>query len=140
MITLAKRFKTLQIPFIWEIYGEGDFMSETNLKQKILEIPEMIFLGPRMNVQSYMVGADYLVQLSDTEGFCYSVYEALQLGIPVIVRNWDGVQNIGLTGYVFDVGISDTPDERIMKIYIDIPKKFEFNFKNNLQTWIDLIE
>jgi glycosyltransferase involved in cell wall biosynthesis len=41
-------------------------------------------MTPRLDIRDYIADADYLVQLSDTEAWSYSVLESLSLGTPVI--------------------------------------------------------
>jgi glycosyltransferase involved in cell wall biosynthesis len=38
-----------------------------------------------MEIYDDLRRADYVVQLSDTESFCYTMVEALSVGTPVIV-------------------------------------------------------
>ena len=53
-------------------------------------------MKPRLDILDYVANADYLVQLSDNEGFCYSVVEALCAGTPVIVTPCPVFDEIGL--------------------------------------------
>jgi len=77
MIKLASKLDEENIPFIWNIF--------TDKKPETKPHPHMIFLPSTYDIQSYIADADYLVQLSDTEAFCYSVVEALLLSTPVII-------------------------------------------------------
>ena len=66
-----------------------------------------------------MAKADYLVQLSDSEGYSYSIVEALSVGTPVIctefgVAKEQGVEN-GKTGFILPFDMSDIPVEEIYK-------------------------
>lgn len=61
-------------------------------------------------------GCDYLVQLSDTESFCYSAFEALQRGVPVILSRFPEAYNIveeGKNGYLVDMDLSDLDIDKI---------------------------
>ena len=84
-------------------------------------------MAPRLDIRDYIADADYLVQLSDTEAFSYSILESLCLGTPVIITPIPssiemGVKN-GLNGYILDFSMEDIP---IMDIYEKIPN---FTFK-----------
>lgn len=81
-----------------------------NYKKLFKDIPEVNFMGATTNISTYLQDANYLIQLSDNEGFCYSVYEALSMGVPVIVSEWEGVQDIvtnGKNGYIIEMDMSN---------------------------------
>ncbi len=118
MIKLADALDKAGIPYEWRIF--------TNDK---LEIPNknVFYMQPRLDIRDYIADADYLVQLSDTEAFSYSILESLCLGTPVIITPIPssiemGVKN-GLNGYILDFSMKDIP---IMDIYEKIPN---FTFK-----------
>lgn len=94
IIKLAKLLKDNNKLFIWEIYGQGELTYLLDLKSQLIRsgIDEVVFLGTKDNIQSYICNSDFLVQLSDSEGYCYSIHEALQIGVPCIVTNWIGVE------------------------------------------------
>lgn len=61
-------------------------------------------------------GCDYLVQLSGTESFCYSAFEALQRGVPVILTRFPEAYNIveeGKNGYLVEMDLSDLDVDKI---------------------------
>lgn len=118
MIKLADALDKAGIPYEWRIF--------TNDK---LPIPNknVIYMTPRLDIRDYIADADYLVQLSDTEAFSYSILESLCLGTPVIITPIPssiemGVKQ-GLNGYILDFSMNDIP---IMDIYEKIPN---FTFK-----------
>ena len=87
MIRLAEMLDQAGIKYIWTIF--------TNDKNEI-DNPNVIYMKPRLDILDYVANADYLVQLSDNEGFCYSVVEALCAGTPVIVTPCPVFDEIGL--------------------------------------------
>jgi hypothetical protein len=94
-------------------------------------------MKPRLDIRDYIADSDYLVQLSDTEAFSYSVLESLSLGTPVIVTNVPsfkemGVKN-GINGYILDFSMKDIP---IHDIYEKVPK---FTFKAPKDIYDELI-
>lgn len=116
MIEMAVKIREAGIPFTWEIYGTGSRNYTNKTKYPLSKIPNVVFMGVRNNVQDYMVDCDFVVQLSDNEGFCYSIYEALQVGTPVIVTNWEGVDNIvknGVNGFILDMDLENLDIEKI---------------------------
>ena len=118
MIKLADALDKAGIPYEWRIFTNDS-----------LPIPNenVIYMKPRLDIRDYIADADYLVQLSDTEAFSYSILESLCLGTPVIITNIPssiemGVKN-GINGYILDFSMKDIP---ITQIYTKIPK---FTFK-----------
>lgn len=72
--------------------------------------------------QELLRTADYLVQLSNNESYCYSVREALQLGVPIIVSDIPELKKLvveGKNGFVLDDDFSNLD---IDKIFNNVPK------------------
>ena len=114
MIKLANALDKAEIPYEWRIFTNDS-----------LPIPNenVIYMKPRLDIRDYIADADYLVQLSDTEAFSYSILESLCLGTPVIITPIPssiemGVKN-GINGYILDFSMQDIP---ITQIYENIPK------------------
>lgn len=110
MKILGKALDDAGIPYIWTVY--------TNDKEAI-DNPNIVYRKPRLDIIDYVANADYLVQLSDTEGYAYSIIEALSVGTPVIVTDLPvcaemGVEN-GVTGFILPLDMSDIPLEGIYK-------------------------
>jgi glycosyltransferase involved in cell wall biosynthesis len=75
MIKLGRQLKRYEIPFVWIYFSEN----------KLSGAPaEMVRMDPVDDVRDFVRKADFLVQLSDNEAFCYSIQEALQMGVPVL--------------------------------------------------------
>lgn len=110
MVRLADALDQADIPFQWLVFTD----SPQEFKNKsICKMP------PRYDVLDYIANADYLVQLSDTEGYSYSIVEALSVGTPVIVTDIpvaaeQGVVN-GKTGFILPFDMSDIPVQAIYK-------------------------
>lgn len=109
MYILADRLNKAGIPFVWMVFTDADIKS----------VPGIVRMNPRMDVRSFMAAADYVVQLSDKESFCYSIVEALELGTAVLATPLDILPEIG-----FEEGKHG---------YI-IPKNMEFT-----DTWLQII-
>lgn len=128
MIKLADALDKAGIPYEWRIF--------TNDK---LPIPNknVIYMTPRLDIRDYIADADYLVQLSDTEAFSYSILESLCLGTPVIITNIPSSIEMGvktsLNGYILDFSMKNIP---IMDIYEKIPK---FTFKPPKDRYSELL-
>ena len=110
MIQLADVLDAAKIPFVWLIF------TDTNIEPPN---PHMVKMPPTYDILDYIANADYLVQLSDTEGFSYSIVEALSVGTPVIasafaVAEEQGIVN-GKTGFILPMDMSEIPVEAIYK-------------------------
>lgn len=136
---MAKRLSLAGKKFVWEIYGNGTPSFVSNFRYSISNNPSVVLMGERSEVQSFMVDCDYLVQLSDSEGFCYSIHEALQVGTPVIVTDWVGVRNVvldGINGYILNFDLSNLD---INKIYSTRPVCGKLKVENNLLAWDNIL-
>lgn len=76
LVALAKRMSDRQIPFNWPVF------TCTPLRDSI---DGLVFRKPTLEIIDYIKNADYLVQLSDTESYAYSIVEALAVGTPVVI-------------------------------------------------------
>ena len=110
MVTLAEKLDEAGIPFHWLVFTD-----------KPCEFPNksVTVLPARLDVLDFIADADYLVQLSDTEGYSYSIVEALSVGTPVIVTDIpvateQGVVN-GKTGFILPFDMSEIPVDAIYK-------------------------
>lgn len=120
MLDLCKALKAKDIRFQWLIFSD---------EKKTTEYPEMVFMGETPNdvVLDYVADADYLVQLSDHEGWCYSVHEALSVGTPCLVTDIPIFRNAienGRNGYRLPL---DMKDINIDEIITNIPLGYAFN-------------
>ena len=123
MVKLAQLLDNAGIPYIWTIF--------TNDSNRI-KSPNTIYMEPRLDITDYIANSDYLVQLSDCEAFCYSVVEALTLGVPVIVTDLPVYKEIGLNddnSFRVDLDMKNVP---INDIY---EKKFNFKYQPPEDNW-----
>ena len=108
MIKLAAALDAAGIPYIWTI-----FTTDTNA----ISNPNIIYMKPRLDITNFIANADYLVQLSDNEGYCYSVVEALGMGTPVIVTHCPVFDEIGLKDkencFLLDFDMKNIPVQEI---------------------------
>ena len=110
MEALADKLEKAGIPFTWEVFTD----SGMNFKNKNFVRREI-----RLDILDYVADADYLVQLSDTEGYSYSIIEALAVGTPVIVTdlpcNPDMQVKDGVNAFVLKKDMSNVDAEAIYK-------------------------
>ena len=125
MCKFVEILKKNNIKFDWKIFSDID---GKNLEK--INCPEVIFMQPTLDIYDYIVDADYVVQLSDTEAFCYTVHESLQYGTPVIVTDIDVFKDVvinGYNGYKFKLDMSNIGDEMLDNIINHIPSRFVYN-------------
>ena len=128
MIALADALDAENIPYLWTVFTDVPRPSKN---------PNVIMLKPKLNVIDYIANADYYVQLSNAEGYCYSVVEALSVGTPVIVTDFKVVHEIGVengkNGWILPMSMEDIP---ITEIYKGL-KKFKYTAPED--SWSDLL-
>lgn len=102
MVALAKAFEDAGVPYQWDIYSDTP---------KNIDNPNITLHRPRLDVINYIAAADYFVQLSDSEGYCYSIVESLCAGTPVIVTDFPVAHEIGVVngknGWILPMDMGD---------------------------------
>lgn len=91
------------------------------LPNEIDAIPEIVKIEPSIYAREILHCANYLIQLSENESYCYSVREGLQLGVPAIVSKIPELEAViknGKNGYVLGDKITDAD---IKKIFEKVP-------------------
>lgn len=99
------------VPFIWTIFTD---QPKTPPHPKVAIMPADV-----EGVLNYIADADYLVQLSSTEGYSYTIVEALSVGTPVIATDFavareQGIED-GKTGWILPMDMSEIPVKSIVK-------------------------
>jgi len=121
MIQLANHLRAKDIPFVWFVFSHQD----TPLAEGMVKMPET------MNIKDYIAKCDYLVQLSDSEGFGYSIVEALEMGIPVITTPVDVLKelkfNDGEDGYIVPFDMEEPNVERFLNIPTNVSYRGDTN-------------
>ena len=130
MMQLAEMLNKADIPFIWLNFSEG----------QLDNAPKGFYnMGLNVDIQPYIAKADYLVQLSDSEGYSYSVLEALTNNTAVICTPFKSAEESGvkdgINGYVvpFDMNFD-------VKKLLKVPK-FKDDHKNDeiIEAWKGLL-
>ena len=139
MIQMAKMLDQYGRKWNWDIWGDGfDPAFNAKFKKGMEDFQEVSFRGLGYNLASNVAEADYLVQLSNTEGYAFAIAEALQLETPVISTNFaNAYEQItdGVNGYIVKMDLSDLSIE---KIYNNIPY-FHYKEISTEQDWINVI-
>lgn len=135
MKRLCDLLEANNIPYVWNVYGTNVY-NEIPYKKMTIQEPVT------ENIGEIIKNCDYVVQLSDTESFCYTMYESLMVGIPVLVTPFPNAkQEIrdGENGYIlpFDMNISK---DKIKQIYENIPKNVKYKQEGVKEQWKELLK
>ena len=115
MKMLSQALDAKGVDYEWDIYTPNEAR---------IDSPNVVFRPSTCNILGRIVSADFLVQLSDTESYGYSVVEALSLGVPVIATNLPVLAELGITdkhGVIVDCTETDyvAVVDRILKFKPD---------------------
>ena len=128
MKLLAERMRAAGITFTWDCFSDVD-----------PQIKGITHRDMTDDIRHVYKAADYVVQLSDSEGFCYSIVEALECGTPCIVTDMSVLKEIGFLdgehGYIFPMDMS-----RDVNCIRNIPKvNYTFSNDESIRQWKNLI-
>ena len=128
IIKLAKALDDAKIPFLWTI-----FTNDTDA----IKHPKIIFMQPELDIRNYIADADYTVQLSNTEAYCYTMIESLLLKTPIIITKWDCLKELNIdekVGFILPFDMQNIPVKEIYE------KKFDIDYIPPRDIWGDIIE
>ena len=131
MLKLGQMMNDAGIPYIWLYFSQ----------ERIPGAPSnMIHMQPTLNVLSYVKSADYLVQMSDSEAFGYSIVEALELGTAVITTPLDVLTELdiqeGIHGYMVPFEVDGFDCQKLLTV-----PQFEYKYDNKsiIKQWRKLL-
>lgn len=96
--------------------------------------PRIQFMDSCLDITTLMPGFDAYVQLSDNEGFCLSVVEALMQGVPCIVTDCPVFHEIGLdesNSVIIKHDMTDLPMDRIR----NLKRLKKFKYRQPVDRW-----
>lgn len=130
-IKLANLLDKAEIKYIWLYFGNKPMKNEP---------ANMHYCGLNLDIKPYIAKADYLVQLSGSEAFSYSLLESLECNTPVIVtplaQNADMKIVDGENGYIVPFDVDSFDIKKIKKI-----PKFHYIHENSIiiEQWRKLL-
>lgn len=136
MLMMAEKMK--DVDYVWNIYGDTSSPYAKQIIPKLSMHKQINICGITSTPLEEIAKNDYLVQLSDTEGFPYSVYESLQCLTPVISTDYPSVHELiknGKNGYIFDMKLSNFD----MNMIKNVPKIINFNEKSTEKDWFEFL-
>jgi glycosyltransferase involved in cell wall biosynthesis len=116
------------VSFVWA--GDGPMLRE--LKNSVIDIPYIKFIGYTTNVEELYSRADIYFQPSSIENHCLSVIEAMANSLPCVVSNVGGmIESIedGIEGFVLDPFDEDGYVKVISTLIDDGKKRKEMGIK-----------
>lgn len=130
MIKLAKMLDDAGIKYVWLNFAD----SKLNVNSY-----GFINMPATYDIQSYIKKADYLVQLSDAEAFCFSLVEALTLGTAILSTDLPVLKELGVEdkkhGYIVPLDMNFD-----VKKLLDIPKfDYEYDNQSVIDKWRGLL-
>lgn len=133
MVQVAKILNANKIKYTWL------YFSDFTLKDAPAN---MIRMSPTLDIQMWISKADMLVNLSDNEGFCYSIVEALENHVPVLttdikVLDEIGFQN-GVNGYKLPLVFTEHDVMQAFRKRID---DFDYKYDNGsiVDKWLQVL-
>lgn len=119
-----------RIPYEWTIYST---------ERLNVASPNVIYKAPVLDIRKYIKSADYMVLLSDSEGFSYGLYEALCMRTPVVMSRLPITDELGVVdgvnGFIIDLDLSNLD---VRKIY-ENAGKMNFSYKPKDDIWGELL-
>jgi glycosyltransferase involved in cell wall biosynthesis len=120
MLALGQLLDKANIPYIWLYFSYDPIYNSPK---------SMIHMRPTLDIIPYIKMADYLVQLSDSEAFGYSIIEALEAGTAIITTPLDVLEELGIEegkyGYVVPFEVNGFDCKKLLNI-----PQFEFKWDN----------
>ena len=103
-------FSKIPENFNVKLHFLGDGSQEEYLKElskKLNQSHRIFFKGPIANVNKEIIKADYYISASISEGMSNSLLESMSLGVPGLVSNVSGIDEIVINnknGFIFEMG------------------------------------
>lgn len=128
MKKLAQLMDDEGINYTWFIYTNSPKEPTKN----------MVFLEPRYDIADKMGGYDAYIQLSDNEGYCLSIVEALTRNVPVIVTDLPVLKELGVNknnSVIVPFDMENVPLDEIKNI-----DKKKFTYKPIEDRWSEYLD
>ena len=124
---MSKLLDDADIPYIWDIF--------TNDTQ-VLDSPNIVWHKPTLDISEHIADSEYLVQLSDTESYGYSIVESLSLGTPVIVTDMPICAELGIihkkNAFIVDFNLDNFNPQEVYNT------KLKFKYEAPTSDWTEL--
>lgn len=132
-LRFAKTLKEKNIPFSYDIYGEGNDLSQLYYLIDRYNLEGFVFpkgVVKNTNLKEKLRSYDFFVQLSLSEAFPTTVLEAQSFGVPCIVSSVDGLPEAVLNNKTGIIDYADSLEilaERCLDIWNDKEKYKQYS-------------
>ncbi len=136
---MLKLAELIPVDYEWHIWGSINSEYAKQIVRNFQKFPKVKFHGLTTEPYKEIAKADYLVQLSDSEGYCYSVIEALQLQKPCIITPFtSGKEQVKdkINGYVIDFDLKFINFDEIIN---NIPTFEPYKDISSENDWLKII-
>ena len=118
MQKLAKMLEEAGIEYEWEVFSN---------KHREPIGKNVVYKDPKFDIVQEIAKADYLVQLSDCEAFCYSIVESLCVKTPIIVTDLPVLKELGVenhkNAFICDFEMKNVPLNQIIQKSLKVAYK-----------------
>ena len=127
---VAKMLHARGILFTWLVFSDHEPKQYTD---------GLVYRKPTLDIKAYIKQADWFIQLSTYEAFCYSIVEALELGTPVLTTPLEVLPEIGFqegkNGFIIPFDVAQWKDPE--KVLYTQLKPFNFVYDNEslIEQW-----
>lgn len=128
LLDLVERFKQASKDFVVLLCSPLE-QAPYKIRERIEAEDRILVLPASPYSQELLRSADYLVQLSANESYCYSVREALQAQVPIIVSDIPELRKLVKEGENGFVLADDMSNLDVDKIFNKIPKPKPYSEK-----------
>jgi len=136
---MLKLAELIPCDYVWHVWGNINSEYAKQIVRSFKKFPNVIFHGVTTEPYKEIEKADYLVQLSDTEGYCYSVIESLQLQTPCIITPFtSGKEQVKdkINGYIVDFELKNINFDEIIN---NIPTFEPYKDISSEEDWLKII-
>ncbi|REG87722.1 glycosyltransferase family 4 protein [Winogradskyella sediminis] len=132
-LRIIKKLKDRGFKVRYNIYGDGPERGKLLYLIDAMDLSDCVFYKGELqhkDLMKVMKKADVILQLSLSESLGMSVIEAQSLGVPAVVSNSGGLQEViksGKTGYCVSVQKEEEIVEGILNIWEDKKMYYEFS-------------
>lgn len=123
LLEIAKKLNKLEVDFILEIVGTGDYWHVIDEQIRQENLTERVKLSKgieRAGIPDFWMRQDVVINCSDYEGRSISLAEAMAAGVVPVITDTSGAEDYvenGYNGYIVPVGSADGIVEKIFFLY-----------------------
>ena len=129
MCEIIRKLDMCKIPYVWHIFSTDRLSIESD---------NVVYHKPTLDIRRWIKYADYMVLVSDTEGFSYGAYESLCIGTPLIITRLPILDELGsddTNSIILDFDLSNLDVHYIYKK----AGNFKFHYNKKSDKWMSIL-